>query len=181
MDEDIKKMAMKFSKLAPPSSDEETGLHTYTMGALYSYACLKEHNYDESEWGNRDWNVRYKEVYETTKDLCGGKSIKSGQWLAEYYYNNLIHRLDVTFERIANRVMHVKGVGIKDAIPVLKSINGYKDVWAKAWIDVREDEANPIKHRSPEKLQSTQRLSTMKLQNIIYNLIEAIDWAQSQP
>lgn len=180
MDDHIKKIAVKFSKLKSPSDEEDLGLHTFTMGAIYSYARLNELNYDEQTWGNRDWNKRYEEVNKITKYLSEGKINRSSQWLAEYYYNNLVHRLDVAFERVAKRILH-NGSNMRNAIRSLESKPGYKTEWANAWEKVRDKEANPIKHHSPQKLLSPNRLNLKELENVIFCLIDAIKWAQSQP
>ena len=180
MDEDIKILASKYSKLKSPSDAEETGLHTYTIGVLHSYARLKELNYDESKW-SRDWEERYAEVKSITIDMCDGKLKDSGQWLAEYYFNNLVQRLDVAFERVAKRVLHAGGSHTKDVIPKLRTIEGYKNDWAEAWEYLRDKEANLIKHDNPGQFDSPERSNLKKLEHIIHCLIDVIDWAQSQP
>ena len=172
MDKSILEILNNFLSLKPPVDDEEVGLHTFTIGVIYSYSRLKQLNYDESLWDSRVWQVRYEEVVQTTKELMNGNTITNNQWLAEYYYNNLIYRLDVAFERIQNRVFNIKRKSLDEL--------GFKQEWSKAWSDVRNLESNPIKHKSPERLRSPQRLSVMKLQNVIFCLIDAIEWVQSQ-
>ena len=94
-----KRLAQALLNLSPPKNAQEVGLHTYTSGAIYSYTRLIELEYDEAQWGHRDWQTRYAELTGNARKLSKGNLPRSGQGLAEYYYNNLIHRLDVAFER----------------------------------------------------------------------------------
>lgn len=94
---DIARLARRLSTLETHSSGE-TAIIGFVAGALHALKRAAELGYDDS-WpniGTAELNREYHAALRATADLVSGPS----QWLAGFYFNSALMRLDALKDRI---------------------------------------------------------------------------------
>ena len=181
----IPKLADKFLSLQNPRDHpEELGLQTFTLGALYSLERARKLVYSRATWRPTRMRERHQEIRSHATCIAAAAEPPSdGKWLAEYYFNNSVWRVDVGFERVAKLVGRKNGLsasrlgktGFGDLTEILRRA-GARPTWLASWRQIRKYESNLVKHKSPRSLQSG-RMSLRDLTNAVERLIAAVDWA----
>ena len=179
----ILKLAEEFQSLPERRDPDELGLQSFTFGALYSLERARELGYTKRTWRPTRMDERYQELRDQAAGIAENHGLPSeGKWLAEYYFNNAVWRVDVGFERLAQFVLGRTNIraprGETNIGAWCRNLAnaGARDSWLQSWMQVRADESNPLKHHSPAPLQSG-RMSLRELTNAVERLIAAVDWA----
>lgn len=186
---EIKQLA-ELLRLVQPKIPAECTLCNFAFGALYAFskAVSLEYlaQYDEEISPSPSIPVsrqRATEVSQLAANLAkenvplGMALPTSGKWLAGYYYNDALLRIDVCYEQVTRYFLNEQGFVSGDWLLAQSLKKDFPpDLVAPTWPKVR-GQVNDIKHKSTKKnktegpvISPADTLKTIKL------LIAAVAW-----
>ncbi len=179
--EKIRNISCEISALRPANPAQST-LFNFGFGALYAYkkalesGCLDQCNSKSIRGYVEKISMRRaRQVGLLARDyLSKDRSIPNHcEWLAGFYYNDALIRLDVCYEQLARYAGKVKRDLHRDKLEELAISNGLrKNLIQPWWKKVRED-VNTIKHQSIYTTEGP-KLDPAETATIISNLIQGI-------
>lgn len=186
---EIKQLAEQLRDVQPKNAASYT-LCNFAFGALYAFgrAVSLEYlvQYDEEVSPSPSISVsrqRATEVSHLAADLAKedvplGKALPtSGRWLAGYYYNDALLRIDVCYEQVTRYFLNEQGFVNGDWLLAQSLKKDFPpDLIAPTWPKVR-GHVNDIKHKSTKKNKTEgPAISPADTLKAIKVLIAAVAW-----
>jgi hypothetical protein len=159
----IKQLTEQLRRVQPKIPAEST-LYNFAFGALYAFGravaldYLVQYPQDTSLAITKAVSMeRAKEVSQLAANLAKEtvpleKALPaSGNWLAGYYYNDALLRIDVCYEQVTRYFLHEQGVVDGDRLLAESLRRDFPpDLIAPVWPKIRGP-VNHIKHKSTKK------------------------------
>ncbi len=163
------------------SDPRHSSLYNFALGAIYSLARAEQLGYpQQSQEPGRVWR-RMEEAKELVLRMLGeDRPPDQGDWLAGYYFNDAILRLDLAFEHI---LRYVGNVGPTAAIGEVREVatrKSFPPELLTIWSERGRNADNMLKHRSLEMLEDPGMSFTDAL-SIMENLVCALAWVVRKP
>lgn len=182
MNERIKRALSQMKDLEVSRSDPwQSSLYNFALGAIYSLARAEQLGYPrQSQEPGRVWQ-RMDEAMETVLRMLGeDRPPQQGEWLAGFYFNDAILRLDLAFEHI---LRYVGDLGPTAAIGEAREVATRKSFPSELlalWSERGRKADNMLKHRSLEVLEDPG-ISFSDALSIMENLVCALAWVLHTP
>jgi hypothetical protein len=132
-------------------NDQERGIYSFTLAALYAVSKALDLGV------SRRRTSRLPDEEPILAQLEEGRVPCSGNWLAGYYYNDALLRVDIAFEAIARRRSGLAGDEDIKRLIAEADRHGLNRKFLSRWPDVRR-EVNAMKHRNPEQIKRHRRV-----------------------
>jgi len=145
--ERLRSIAVRLGRLKPTSSQESTPLN-FSVGALFALIQAEQLKY----LSQRHFSGRGLRMWEKAKGLCskierGEQLLERGDWLAGFFFNDAIVRIDVAFEHIVRHSIKMYGPIEHRKLIDRAGRHGFKKEWADSWSPVHK-EVNRLKHQN---------------------------------
>ncbi|MGE3151997.1 MAG: hypothetical protein AB7G48_11535 [Nitrospiraceae bacterium] len=182
MNERIKRALSQMKDLEVSRSDpRHSSLYNFALGAIYSLARAEQLGYPrQSQEPGRVWR-RMEEAKEMVLGmLVEDRPPQQGEWLAGFYFNDAILRLDLAFEHI---LRYVGDLGPTAAIGETREVATRKSFPSELlaiWSERGRKADNMLKHRSLEILEDPGMSFTDAL-SVMENLVCALAWVARNP
>ncbi|MEK6804908.1 MAG: hypothetical protein AABZ34_19940 [Nitrospirota bacterium] len=177
MNDRIKRALSQMKDLqVSPSDPRQSSLYNFALGAIYSLARAEELGYPRlSQEPGRVWR-RMEEAKELVlRMLVEDRPPEQGEWLAGYYFNDAIVRLDLAFEHI---LRYVGNLGPTAAIGEVREVatgKSFPPELLAMWSERGRKADNLLKHRSLEILEDPG-MSFSDALAVMENLVCALAW-----
>lgn len=163
------------------SNARQSSLYNFALGAIYSLARAEQLGYPgESQESGRVWR-RLEEAKEMVlRMLVDDRLPQQGEWLAGFYFNDAILRLDLAFEQV---LRYVGNLGPTAAIRDVReeaTRKSFPPELLMIWAERARSADNMLKHRSLEVLEDPG-VSFSDALVVMENLICALDWLIQNP
>jgi hypothetical protein len=148
----ISSLAARLSNL-DATSPRAAGLITFPIGALYHASEAQRLKFKDRVATPDRWRDELNSAKAFALSLDQGTSSKEHDWLAIVHFNSFLMRVDIGFERL---LAHVTGItsGKIDELEPAAIAKGIDFQALRRWKNIRKNEVNAMKHRSPEVLES---------------------------
>ena len=182
MNDRIKRALSQMKDLEVSRSDpRHSSLYNFALGAIYSLARAEQLGYPrQSQEPGRVWR-RMEEAKELVlRMLVDDQPPEQGEWLAGFYFNDAIVRLDLAFEHI---LRYVGNLGPTAAIGEVREVatrKSFPPELLTIWSERGRNADNMLKHRSLEVLENPGISFTDAL-SIMENLVCALAWVLHIP
>ena len=182
MNDRIKRALSQMKDLEVSRSDpRHSSLYNFALGAIYSLARAEQLGYPrQSQKPGRVWR-RMEEAKEMALRMLGeDRPPEQGEWLAGFYFNDAIFRLDLAFEHI---LRYVGNLGPNAAIGEVREVatrRTFPPELLAIWSERERNADNMLKHRSLEVLENPGISFTDAL-SIMENLVCALAWVLHTP
>ena len=164
-----------------PTAPEHATLYNFVVGAIYSLARADQLGYfHQSREPGIGWQRAEESKTLMTRMLVEDRPPERGEWLAGFYFNDAIFRMDVAFEHI---LRHVANLGPGEEIRVVSNRaeqGGFPPALHEIWSKHAREADNRLKHRSlvfPEDAGISPDAAIA----ILENLVCALEWALRNP
>ncbi|NGZ04283.1 MAG: hypothetical protein CV090_14680 [Nitrospira sp. WS238] len=158
------------------SDPRQSSLYNFALGAVYSLARAEQLGYPrQSQEPGRVWRRIEETKGLVLRMLVDGQPPEQGEWLAGFYFNDAIVRLDLAFEHI---LRYVGNLGPPAAIGEVREVATRKSFPSELltiWSERGRNADNMLKHRSLEVLEDTG-ISFSDALSVMENLVCALDW-----
>jgi hypothetical protein len=173
---DIDKTAAKAAQLTA-SNIAEKALVSFLVGAIYAVRRASKwpffnQNLDQSTFADKWYDDARKLAVRMSK---GYRLPCRGNWLAGYFLNDVMFRIDVGFERsIRYRLKAKKNDDFKKLKSKAEEI-GFPDQYLQLWGKLRNANFNRLKHRDPTEF-IIHSLAETDLLEYLEALVETVSW-----
>ncbi len=163
------------------SDARQSSLYNFALGAIYSLARAEQLGYPgQSQESGRVWR-RLDEAKEMVLRMLGdNRPPEQGEWLAGYYFNDAILRLDLAFEHILRYVGNVRPTAAIGEVREVALRKRFPAELLAIWSERGRNADNMLKHRSLEVLEDPGISFTDAL-SIMENLVCALAWVLYTP
>ncbi|OGW65609.1 MAG: hypothetical protein A3H49_03215 [Nitrospirae bacterium RIFCSPLOWO2_02_FULL_62_14] len=175
MNKQIVEMASQLSQMTPKGVEQET-FYNFAFGALHALARAEELGYRNQNKALGKSARRSAVVKKLAARIAKrGITISRGEWLAGYYYNDALLRMDIAYEHALR--YRTGGKNGNASQQIKKALNGGmpKQLLDPSWIRLRYKEANPLKHHS-EKFGEGPEIEPDDAVKILEDLIKTVKW-----
>lgn len=179
MNDRIKRALSQMKDLEVSGSDPlQSSLYNFALGAIYSLARAEQLGYPRQSQ-EPDWVWRRMEEAKglVLRMLVDGQPPEQGEWLAGFYFNDAIVRLDLAFEHI---LRYVGNLGPTSAIREVAARKRFPSELLTIWSERGRNADNMLKHRSLESLEDPGMSFTDAL-SVMENLVCALNWVVRNP
>lgn len=182
MNDRIKRALSQMRDLQVSRSDpRQSSLYNFTLGAIYSLARAEELGYPgQSQESGRVWR-RMDEAKEMALRMLGeDQPPERGEWLAGFYFNDAIVRLDLAFEHILRCVGNLGPTAAIGEVREVATRKSFPSELLTIWSERGRNADNMLKHRSLEVLEDPGISFTDAL-CVMENLVCALSWVIRNP
>lgn len=163
------------------SDPRQSSLYNLALGAIYSLARAEQLGYPrQSPEPGRVWR-RLDEVREMIlRMLVEDRPPQQGEWLAGFYFNDAILRLDLAFEHV---LRYIGDLGPTAAIGEAREVatrKSFPPELLAIWSERGRKADNMLKHRSLEILEDPG-MSFTDAVSVMENLVCALAWVVRNP
>jgi len=174
VNQDLRNIASRLSKLAASSSQQSTPLN-FAVSAVFALLKAKALGYksqDEVGRGLRMWDQ--------AKQLCQEMASeaplpKGSDWAAGYFFNDGVIRIAIAFEHLVRQETNLYGHEQFEQMRNKALAEGFTVEWMGSWYSVHE-ELNRIRHRNKEFVDGPL-VTYEKAAVSLGHLAEALHWA----
>jgi len=164
-----------------PSDARQSCLYNFVLGAIYSLARAEELGYPhQPQEPGRVWRRMEEAEMLVARMLVEDRTPERGEWLAGYYFNDAIIRLDLAFEHI---LRYVGNLGPTAAIRDVReeaTRKSFPPELLMIWAERARSADNMLKDRSLELLEDPG-ISFSDALVVMENLICALAWVMHNP
>lgn len=149
----------------------QADLVSLAVGAVYALRRADELGYTDGA-GITSWS----DVQKAGRAIANGAS-PLGRFIAGYYYNDALLRLDIAYENALRMVTNLHGLEDQKALVAAGRTRGIPGRLMSEWKPIR-DEVNVLKHRNPEQRRrhrAGQGVRTAAVRAGIDNLVSLLE------
>ncbi len=175
MDKHIMTMASQFERMRPTNVEQETYCN-FAFGALHALARSEElgyrhHNRQQGKSTRRATAVGKIAARMAKRGVTAGR----GEWLAGYYYNDALFRMDIAYEHILRHRTGLKNAKAPKLLKKAVASGLPRRLLDPSWTRVH-DEVNDLKHCSWE-FGEGPGIEPDEAVEILRDLIKTVEWA----
>ncbi|HXF04739.1 MAG TPA: hypothetical protein VNM72_04910 [Blastocatellia bacterium] len=182
MNDRIKKALSQMKGLEVSRSDpRQSSLYNFALGAVYSLARAEQLGYPwQSQEPGREWRRMEEAKGLVLRMLVEDQPPEQGEWLAAFYFNDAIVRLDLAFEHILRCVGNLGPTAAIGEVREVATRKSFPSELLTIWSERGRNADNMLKHRSLEILEDPG-ISFTEALSVMENLVCALAWVVRNP
>jgi hypothetical protein len=163
MDARLSSLALRLAALKLTHS-ENLGLVSITIGAIYALdTATRTYGYEP-----QSRRTQATHVQKALAALADGRAPLTCVYLAGYYFNDALLRVDIAFENVLRRITGLKSKQeAQDLVKAAVKANRIDPKHGDAWLTIRRREVNRLKHRNPEQIEQHKSGKAVPVSTVI--------------
>ena len=146
------------------------GLISVAVGVIYAITSAVKLGYS----GQRSRRTQQVHVRKAAEALARGETPETSVYLAGYYFNDSLLRLDIAYESVLRRITRQRGnEPAAELIELAATKNSLNREQFTEWLRIR-DEVNALKHLNPDQIERHRTGRAVDVKTVATALIKLI-------